>query len=166
MPISSWRDQVYHVIGSVLFNNPRRTVTFLVRDEQGQLVDRTSLAAPTRRLAETPAEGGRNCLQTLQFVHHVLIPPGGRHVRELHVHPDAEELIVVTRGEGVLLLDGERYTVCPGDVAYVAPMAEHELRNEGADLFGALFINAPVGPGLRRLLEHAGRAHGGEPAAP
>jgi quercetin dioxygenase-like cupin family protein len=152
MPISRWQQQAYHVIGSVLFNNPHRTVRFMVRDAEGQLRDRAEQPAPVRRLAETPAEGERNCLQTVQFVHHVLIPPRGRHVHELHVHPDAEELVVITEGEGTFRIGEETQPVAAGDVAYIPPHAEHELRNEGDALLGALFINIPVGDSLRRLL--------------
>lgn len=153
MSISNWREQVYNVIGSILFDNPVRSVRFLVRDEGGSLRDRRELPAPVRRLAETPVPAPRNCLRTIQFVHHVWIPPGERHVRELHVHPDAEELVIITQGEGMFILDGERAPVRTGDVAYIPPNAEHELRNESGDLLGAFFINVPVGDGLRRLLE-------------
>lgn len=153
MPISRWQQQAYHVIGSVLFNNPSRTVRFLVRDAEGTLRDRTEMPAPVRRLAETPAEGDRDCLQTVQFVHHVLIPPGGRHVHELHVHPDAEELVVITAGSGTFRIGEETHAVTAGEVAYIPPGAEHELRNEGEGLLGALFINVPVGDGLRQLLD-------------
>lgn len=152
MPISNWREQVYHVIGSILFNNPVRTVRFFTRDAEGRMRDRTELPAPVRRLAETPVPEERNCLRTIQFVHHVLIPPGGRHVQELHIHPDAEELIIVTQGTGVLRLAGESSLVETGDVAYIPPGAEHELRNESRELLGALFVNVPVGEGLSRLL--------------
>src|SRR5262245_36149234 len=134
MPITSWKEQAYNVIGSVLFNNPCRTVHFMVRDEEGALRDRGELPAPVRRLAETPADGPRNCLRTFQFVHHALIPPGGRHVQELHVHPDAEELVVITRGRGTFLIEAEApQAVEAGDVAYIPPGAGHELRNDSDD---------------------------------
>lgn len=90
MPVANWKTQVYNIIGSVLFDNPRRVVKFMVRDAEGNLVDRRELPASVRRLAETPVPEERSCLKTIQFVHHVVIPPGGRHVNELHVHPDAE----------------------------------------------------------------------------
>lgn len=153
MSVTNWREQAYGVIGSVLLNNPVRAVRFLVQSPDGEWVDREFLPAPVRRLADTEVPDARNCLRTLQFVHHVLIPPGGRHVQELHIHPDAEELILISQGEGALFLDGEAQTVRAGDVAYVAPGMAHELRNESAELLGAFFINAPVGDGLRLLLD-------------
>jgi len=162
MPITNWREQVYNVIGSCLYNNPHRTVRFLVRGADGELRDRTEVPAPVRRLAETPVPPPRDCLQTIQFVHHVWIPPGGRHVRELHVHPDAEELIVITAGAGRMRLGEAESAVGQGDVVYVAPREEHELFNDSPDLLGALFINVPVGDGLRRLLAADGRHRGAD----
>lgn len=152
MIVANWRTQCYNVIQSLLFDNPLRTVTFLVQTEDGRWVDRRSRPAPVRRLAETPAPPERSCLRTIQFVHHVIIPPGGRHVWELHIHPDAEELIVIMDGEGVMRLGDDCQPVSAGDVIYVPPDALHELRNEGEDLLAALFVNVPVGEGLRRLL--------------
>jgi len=160
MPITNWREQVYNVIGSVLYNNPVRAVRFLVRNEAGELWDRSERPAPVRRLAETPVPEPRNCLRTVQFVHHVLIPPGGRHVEELHVHPDAEELVVITQGAGRMRIGEEDAPVEAGDVAYIPPGAEHELRNDSRELLGAFFINVPVGEGLRRLLADDPRQQG------
>lgn len=159
MPVTNWREQVYNTIGSVLYDNPVRTVHFLVRDAEGALRDRAELPAPVRRLAETPVPEPRNCLRTAQFVHHVWIPPGGRHVNERHLHPDAEELVVITAGAGRIRIGEEESPVRPGDVAYIPPDAPHELRNDGTELLGAIFINVPVGEGLRRLLEQDAR-HG------
>lgn len=152
MPVTNWTEQVYNVIGSVLYDNPQRTVHFLLRDQDGALRDRTELPAPVRRLAETPVPAPRNELRTIQFVHHVLIPPAGRHVQELHIHPDAEELVIITQGTGTIVIDGEATVVRPGDVAYIPPNAEHELKNDSTELLGAFFINVPVGEALRPLI--------------
>ena len=153
MPVANWKTQVYNVIGSVLFDNPRRVVRFLVRDAGGNLVDRRELPAPVRRLAETPVPEERACLKTIQFVHHVVIPPGGRHVNELHVHPDAEELIVVMGGRGRLQIGDDVTKVLAGDVAYVPSDTEHVLSNDSGELLMALFINVPVGAALTSLGE-------------
>jgi mannose-6-phosphate isomerase-like protein (cupin superfamily) len=149
--LANWKTQVYNVIQSLLFNNANRVIEYRVRDAQGRWQDRSATAAPARRLFETEASPERTCLQTIQFVHHMLIPPGGRHVAELHVHPDAEELVVITRGRGTAILDGQDHDVAAEDVVYVAPGAEHEIRNTGEDLLGVLFINVPVGEGLKKL---------------
>ena len=152
MAVINWRDAENHnVIGAVLYDNPQRTVHFMVRDENGEWVDRTTRPAPVRRLAESPPPEERQCLKTIQFVHHAIIPPGGRHVSELHIHPDAEELVVIMGGEGAYRQDGETQLVRQGDVIYVPPNAEHELRNTGEEMLMALFINVPIGEGLQAL---------------
>ena len=99
MTLANWKTQSYNGIQSLLFNNPHRVVEFHVAQSDGGWRNRAELPAPVRRLYETEAPEERTCLQTTQFVHHMMIPPGGRHVAELHIHPDAEEILVVTRGE-------------------------------------------------------------------
>jgi quercetin dioxygenase-like cupin family protein len=153
MTVASWKTQAYGCVQSLLFNNPHRVIRYLVRDGQGGWQDRSQQPAPVRRLFETETEPERNCLRTVQFVHHMAIPPGGRHVAELHVHPDAEELVVILRGQGTFFLDGKPYSVQAEDVIYIPPGAEHELRNTGADMLFCLFINIPVDEGLKRLAE-------------
>jgi mannose-6-phosphate isomerase-like protein (cupin superfamily) len=153
MTIANWTTQVYGVVQSLLFNNRHRVIRYQVPDGQGGWRDRASQPAPVRRLYETETPPERSCLQTVQFVHHMIIPPGGRHVAELHVHPDAEELVVILRGRGTFYLDGVPQPVQAEDVVYIPPSAEHELRNTGAELLFCLFINIPVGEGLRRLAE-------------
>src|SRR6185437_14813571 len=103
------------------------------------------------RLYETETPPERTCLRTIQFVHHMAIPPGGRHVAELHIHPDAEELVVILRGQGTMILDGQSQGVGAEDVIHIAPGVEHELRNTGAEMLFYLFINVPVGDALKRL---------------
>ncbi len=157
MAIANWKAQAYGCIQSLLFNNPHRVVRYLVRDAQGAWQDRSQRPAPVRRLFETEAPPERTCLQTVQFVHHMAIPPGGRHVAELHIHPDAEELVVILRGQGTFFLNGEPQPVRAEDVIYIPPGADHELRNTGEEMLFCLFINIPVGEGLKRLAEAQGR---------
>ncbi len=159
MPTANWKTQVYGKIISLLYNNPQRVVQYQVHDEHGNWVDRASTPAPVRRLFETEGPDERTCLQTIQFVHHVLIPPEGRHVEELHIHPDAEELVVITAGCGVMDLGGTTQAVSTGDVVYIPPSVEHELRNVDTDkLLGALFINVPTGKGIQNLVAAQQRA--------
>lgn len=153
MSIANWRTQPFGCVQSLLFNNPHRVIRYLVRDERGDWQDRSQRPAPVRRLYATEAAPERTCLRTVQFVHHMAIPPGGRHVAELHVHPDAEELVVILRGQGTFFLNGAPHEVQAEDVVYIPPGADHELRNTGADMLFCLFINIPVGEGLKRLAE-------------
>lgn len=151
MPIANWKTQAYNVIQSLLYNNPHRVIRYDVKDADGNWRNRADDPAPVVRLYEREAGSDRTCLQTIQFVHHMMIPPGGRHVAELHVHPDAEEIVVVTSGQGLAILDGEERSVTAGDVIYVPPMGEHEVRNDSDDFLGVLFINVPTGEGLDKL---------------
>jgi mannose-6-phosphate isomerase-like protein (cupin superfamily) len=153
MSIASWRTQAYGCIQSLLFNNPHRVIQYLVRREDGSWQDRGERPAPVKRLYETETPPERTCLQTIQFVHHMAIPPGGRHVNELHIHPDAEELVVILRGTGTFVLDGKTLPVQAEDVIYIPSGAEHELRNTGEEMLFCLFINVPVGEGLNKLKE-------------
>jgi len=143
MTIADWTTQTYGVIQSLLFNNRHRVIRYLVRDAEGNARERSELPAPVRRLYETEAAPERTCLQTIQFVHHMLLPPGGRHVAELHIHPDAEELVVVTRGTGTAIINGHSQPVATGSVVYIAPNDEHEIRNTGTDLLGVLLSTSP-----------------------
>lgn len=153
MSIANWTTQAYGCIQSLLFNNPHRIISYLVRDEQGQWQDRSTRPAVVRRLYETETPPERTCLRTIQFVHHMAIPPGGRHVAELHIHPDAEELVVILRGQGTFFLNGTAQPVQAEDVIYIPPHTEHELRNTGDDLLFCLFVNVPTGQALAHLLE-------------
>ncbi|MBM83244.1 MAG: hypothetical protein CMJ78_22005 [Planctomycetaceae bacterium] len=151
MPVANWKTQSYNLIQSLLFANPHRVIRMMVRDENGELYDRSDRPAPVKRIYETDATPDRMCLQTIQCVQHMLIPPGHRHVEELHIHPDAEELVIVMRGEGTAIIDGEETAIKAEDVIYIPPNTEHEIRNTSEDLLGVLFLAAPVGEGLARL---------------
>ena len=151
MPIANWKTQPFNVIQSLLFNNPHRVIEYSVRDENGEWKNRADDPASVVRLYEKEASGDRTCLQTIQFVHHMLIPPGGRHVNELHIHPDAEEIVVVTCGRGEATIGSETHEVAAQDVVYVPPSTEHEFRNTGEELLGVLFICVPTGTGLQKL---------------
>lgn len=151
MPVTNWKTQCYNVVQSLLYNNPHRVIRYEVRAADGEWRDRALDPAPVVRLYEKETSPERTCLQTIQFVHHMLIPPGGRHVAELHIHPDAEEVIVITRGEGTAILDGVEHAVKAEDVLYVPPRGEHEIRNTSEDFLGVLFINVPTGAGLDKL---------------
>ncbi len=151
MPKANWKTQSYNIIQSLLFNNPHRVIEYCVKDAEGIWRNRADNRAPVRRLYETETPPERSCLQTIQFVHHMLIPPGGRHVAELHVHPDAEEIVVITQGTGTALIGDDRFPIQAEDVVYVPPQTEHEFQNTGEELLGVLFICVPTGEGLAKL---------------
>jgi ribulose-bisphosphate carboxylase large chain len=61
------------------------------------------------------------------------IGPGGYSSFEKHLH---EHVIIGVRGQGTLSRNGEATRIRPNDIAYVAPLEPHQLRNEGAEPFG------------------------------
>lgn len=160
MTKANWKTQVYGIVQSLLFNNPHRVIEYSVRDETGTFQNRADQPAPVRRLYETEASPEHTCLETIQFVHHMMIPPGGRHVIELHIHPDAEELVVVTRGRGMATVGDRSQEIEVGDVVHIPSRAEHEIRNTSDDLLGVLFINVPTGAALDRLREAQAASEG------
>jgi hypothetical protein len=93
MAKANWKTQPYNVIQSLLFNNPHRVIQYRVQDERGHWRNREDSPAPVRRLYETESPPERTCLQTIQFVHHMLIPPGSRHVQNTRPS-DAEEMVI------------------------------------------------------------------------
>lgn len=154
MTIANWKVQPYNVVQSLLFNNTHRIIEYHVRSStDGKWYNRTNDPAPVRRLYETETGDERTCLQTIQFVHHMQIPPGKRHVEELHIHPDAEEIVVVTRGQGKARIGDHSFEFKKEDVLYIPPNSEHEIVNNGEDFLGLLFINVPVGKGIEKLLD-------------
>ena len=48
---------------------------------------------------------------------------------EPHTH-HKEEVYIFTKGKGYIVVDGTRYPVSPGDVAYIPPDALHSVVNE------------------------------------
>ena len=51
---------------------------------------------------------------------------------EPHKH-HKEEIYIFTKGSGCVVVDGTRYPVSPGDVAYIPPDALHSVVNEKAE---------------------------------
>ena len=68
---------------------------------------------------------------------------------EAHKH-HKEEVYVFTKGNGYVVVDGTRYPVGPGDVAYIPPDAIHSVVNEVEDeLMWAAFWWEIVAPRTR-----------------
>lgn len=60
-----------------------------------------------------------------------------------HAHADAAKIYYVLEGEGVFLVDGEDWTLGPGN-AVLAPAGDpHGVRNEGAERLTLLVMMAP-----------------------
>ena len=73
----------------------------------------------------------------------------GSGAMEAHKH-HKEEVYVFTKGNGYVVVDGTRYPVGPGDVAYIPPDAIHSVVNEVEDeLMWAAFWWEIIAPRTR-----------------
>jgi oxalate decarboxylase/phosphoglucose isomerase-like protein (cupin superfamily) len=63
----------------------------------------------------------------LNFIHDDVLAPGV--TIGVHTHTDDEEYYYVVSGHGVMILDGERHEIGPGDITAVYPGGEHGLEN-------------------------------------
>ena len=86
-----------------------------------------SLVAPIHRLQERHGVGDRAIWVTESGTY--LDGPGEM---EPHTH-HKEEVYIFTQGTGYVVVDGTRYPVGPGDVAYIPPDALHSVVNESSD---------------------------------
>jgi ribulose-bisphosphate carboxylase large chain len=65
------------------------------------------------------------------------LAPGGHTSLEKHAHTHA---LIALRGRGVLLVSDRRLELTPHDVAYIPPLAVHQVRNAGPEPFGFFCI--------------------------
>lgn len=107
-------------------------------------------------LAATPVEpmdGGRG--EKLKFVNTTLgthnvdvhlnrLAPGGPRGK-LHHHTRADNVYIVKRGVGTLVVEGETRTVRENDVIFIPAGAKHSLSNLGTEVFEIFEIYAPAG---------------------
>ena len=62
---------------------------------------------------------------------------------ERHYHGRSEEIYLVTKGSGLLEIDGETRAVRPGDAILIPPRAWHTLENDGTSELTILCICSP-----------------------
>lgn len=68
--------------------------------------------------------------------------PGFTH--ELHVHPGQEEVVYILSGQGITEIAGERRSIGPGSVLFVAAGSPHGTRNlSPTEPIRAIVIKAP-----------------------
>jgi mannose-6-phosphate isomerase-like protein (cupin superfamily) len=67
--------------------------------------------------------------------------PGSEQAR--HRHPAQEQVYVVVRGQGVMLVGDEERTVSQGTMVFVPPGTEHAIRNTGSELLVYVSATAP-----------------------
>jgi len=62
-----------------------------------------------------------------------------------HSHADQEEIFFCIRGEGVVILDGERVKIKPYDAVFIPAGVFHELENPNKTPLEVLWIISPPG---------------------
>jgi mannose-6-phosphate isomerase-like protein (cupin superfamily) len=72
-----------------------------------------------------------------------LVPGGPR--GKLHHHTQADNVYIVKRGEGALMVDGNSYRIRENDVVYIPAGMKHSLANLSDDVFEIFEIYAPSG---------------------
>lgn len=89
----------------------------------------------------------------LGFIH----LPGDEGYTFTHSHREQEEVYIVIRGEGILLVDNEELEICEGDVIRVSANAKRALKAHGNGLFvicsGAVPQGFPKNPNARYLID-------------
>jgi mannose-6-phosphate isomerase-like protein (cupin superfamily) len=73
----------------------------------------------------------------------VVLKPGEAMHR--HSTENNEELLIVLHGRGQVVFGREPVTIAAGEVLYVPPRTEHEVRNDGPEELRYIFTAAPVG---------------------
>lgn len=82
------------------------------------------------RRVELVGKQGEPCSFELRYFE---LEPGGYTSLEKHVHT---HVLIGARGRGLVIMNEERQALNPDDIAYVAPLQVHQLRNEGDGPFG------------------------------
>ncbi len=113
---------------NVLPQNP----FLLLSKEYGQDPNETALEAPVFDFSLTEHQLGARVVE---------IPPD-RAFQE-HIHPYAYHFIVVLKGQAVIVYDGERHVLEPGECCLVLKGVRHNL-GAGAPGLTALVINTPT----------------------
>jgi mannose-6-phosphate isomerase-like protein (cupin superfamily) len=63
--------------------------------------------------------------------------------QSLHCHPDSEQVYVIVRGQGVMIVADEESQVGAGTLVFIPPGADHAIRNEGPDMLAYVSATAP-----------------------
>ena len=68
-------------------------------------------------------------------------PPGTR--QPAHHHAGLEQVYVIVRGRGTMMVGTERREVDTGTLVFVPPGADHAILNEGSELLSYVSATAP-----------------------
>jgi mannose-6-phosphate isomerase-like protein (cupin superfamily) len=80
-----------------------------------------------------------------------LVPGGPR--GKVHHHTNADNVYVVRRGEGTMMVEGEVHLIRENDVVYIPAGVKHSLSNLGNDVLEVFEIYAPSGRHMDFVLD-------------
>ena len=80
-----------------------------------------------------------------------LVPGGPR--GKVHHHTNADNVYVVRRGEGTIMVEGEVHLIRENDVVYIPAGVKHSLSNLGNDVLEVFEIYAPSGRHMDFVLD-------------
>lgn len=98
---------------------------------------RTKDGSLIRELMHPSLHGNRN-----QSLAEAIVPPGTG--TRLHKHRRSEELYHVTRGQGLMTLDGRRFPLRSGETLCIPPGTPHCIHNTGSEPLVILCCCAPA----------------------
>jgi mannose-6-phosphate isomerase-like protein (cupin superfamily) len=70
------------------------------------------------------------------------VPPGAE--QRPHAHGDSEQVYVIVRGHGRMLVAGDIEEVSEGDLVFIPPAAEHGILNDGPETL--VYVSAASPP--------------------
>jgi len=74
----------------------------------------------------------------------ILLPPGDK--LDTHYHLEVEETFYIIEGKGSFTINGDEYSVEPGDVLRMEVNDRHAILNNGMDNLKIVFIKCPYLP--------------------
>jgi mannose-6-phosphate isomerase-like protein (cupin superfamily) len=70
------------------------------------------------------------------------VPPGAE--QRAHSHPDSEQIYVIVRGEGRMMVAGDEQDVGEGDLVFIPPATSHGIVNRGSETL--VYVSAASPP--------------------
>lgn len=67
--------------------------------------------------------------------------PGSQ--QDLHAHADSEQVYVIIRGRGVMVIEGEEQEVTTGTAVFIPKGARHAIRNARDELLVYISVTSP-----------------------
>ncbi len=68
-------------------------------------------------------------------------PPGSH--QELHRHDTQEQVYVIVRGRGVMIVEGDEREVAEGTLVYIPPRSDHAIRNTSDEMMCYVSATSP-----------------------